>query len=109
MTFNWTRRRIILLAIPPLLFVLYVLIGFFGVPAYVRHTLSSTLAESPQAVDQLDALEQALHKRPAVSLRVTGGLAPDADRLPLKRRKFVMEDVPGEIATDAETAADAPR
>lgn len=63
---------------------------------------------SSQAVDQLDALAQALHQRPAVSLRVTGGLAPDADRLPLKRRKFVMKDVPGEIATDAETPADVP-
>lgn len=63
---------------------------------------------SPQAVEQLDTLEQALYKRPAVSLRITGGLAPEADRLPLKRRKFVMRDVPGEIVTDVETAADAP-
>lgn len=63
---------------------------------------------SAQAVNRLGVLEQALDQRPAVSLRVVGGLAPAADRLPLKRRKFVMKDVPGEIATGVETAADAP-
>jgi hypothetical protein len=40
-----TRRRVILLLAPPALFLLYVLVGFFGVPWYVRGPAMNGLSE----------------------------------------------------------------